>query len=198
MLMQKAQESAEQVGGASLVVSIVISLVANRALKHIFVFFVALQVIILFSLSSNYEPPASAKMFFDAILDIINLTAVKEIAAEQAEGQSDVLKAFAIGGMSIVGAPLLLLAILLYFCKNVRGKWIDKIRNYLYYKLLIQYFKVVFIALLLDNLFVVTQSSDRKAILKSTGTLTGVAAILLYFLAILTLRDRLYLEQNRP
>ena len=137
-------------------------------------------------------------MIFDTILDIINLTAVKEFIAEKGEERNEVLKIAAIGGMSLVGAPLLLLAILLYFCKNIKGKYINKIRNYLFYKLLIQYFKVAFIALLLDHLFTVTQSSDTEVILKSSGVLTGVAAILLLFLAILTYRDRLYLEQNRP
>jgi hypothetical protein len=47
-------------GGVSILMTITVSIVAQRALKHIWVFFAALQVIIMFSLNSNYLPPASA------------------------------------------------------------------------------------------------------------------------------------------
>ena len=72
--MEAMAGAAQSAGSASLLLSIVLSLVAQRALKFIFVFFVALQVAILFSRNTNYQPPASAKMFLDALLDIINLT----------------------------------------------------------------------------------------------------------------------------
>ena len=123
---------------------------------------------------------------------------MKELIAGEAEEQKDILQLVAIGGIGLFGAPLLLLAILLYVCKDIKGKFITTLRNYVYYKLQIQYFKVVFIALLFDHLMTVAQSSDMEAILTSSAVLTGVAAILLLILVILTLRGELYLEQNRP
>jgi hypothetical protein len=127
-------------------------------------------------------------MFFDTLLDIMNLTPVAEKVADEAQGHEDLLKTIAIVGSGLFGPLLLIAAVFLYLFKRTQNTKIRTIRNYLYYKVPIQYFKAVFITLLLDHLLQATRASAISSVLPSVGVLLALSAILLYFLAVLTLR----------
>jgi hypothetical protein len=49
-------------------VSLVIQIVAKKLIKHIWWFFAALQIMILFTIYAQFQVPASTLMFFDAVL----------------------------------------------------------------------------------------------------------------------------------
>jgi hypothetical protein len=104
----------------------------------------------------------------------------------------------ALSGIGLVGLPLLVLMVFLYFLKRTQSKIINKIRNYVYYKLIIQYFKVAFINLVLQNLLTVAQWTDDDAVLVSAGLLVAMTAVLLLFFSILAFSTETYLERSRP
>lgn len=192
--METAQTATQVTGSAGIVFTILVSILAQRALKHIWIFFAALQIIILFTLDSHYLPPASTTMFFTAMLDLINLKAVKDLFTETAESNPKATKATAITGIVIIGIPLLFAALVLKLVKCKQNSKITKFRNLLYYQGLIQYFKAVFITLLFDHLLIATSDDSQ---LSSKLVLLGITVVLLLFLRLLLVKSEGYLEQHR-
>jgi hypothetical protein len=97
-------------------------------------------------------PPASAQAFFKSVLDLIYLQALKDLYAGVAHDFPEEVKLAQLGGLGLLGLPLLVLTAALYFCRMRKVKPLEKIRSYVFYKLLIQFYKVAFLTTMLTNL----------------------------------------------
>lgn len=83
--MEQATMAAKSAGTGTLIISITISILAQRALKHIWIFYASLQIIILFTLKSSNIPPASTNIFFGQLLDIIYLQDLMDFVSDRTQ-----------------------------------------------------------------------------------------------------------------
>jgi hypothetical protein len=197
-IMGSVTSAAKAVFFAAPFITLVISFVAQRALKHIWMFFAALQVISFFTGESHYQPPASTQMFFQAVTDILELKVLKDLIFDAAAEYPRAALGVAIG-LGVAALLLLILAVYLYFYKCRANRWAAwrlKLRNLLFHNLWIQTFKAVFITELFKSVSSLKEGSEGVVI--PIVTLLVLSLVLLVFLFLMCCRHRSYLEENRP
>jgi hypothetical protein len=73
---QIATSSVQQVGITVIVISLVVQFVAKKVITFMWIYYCALQIIILFVQRGNMFVPSSVEVFINSISGIINLSSL--------------------------------------------------------------------------------------------------------------------------
>jgi hypothetical protein len=117
---------------------LIVTLFAHKAIKHIWHFFAALQLIFFFTLVSNFEEPASVNIFCQKTLDIINLKALFDLSTSVTSGTTNFGIIGKVGGIALIGCYMVFqAAFILLITQFKKTGWIMWLKNFLFYNFMI-------------------------------------------------------------
>ena len=75
-MLKVITESVQQVGTSVIVITLVVQIVAKKIITYVWLYYCALQIVILVVKRSNMVLPASVELAIDSISGIINLSSL--------------------------------------------------------------------------------------------------------------------------
>ena len=141
-------------GTGMIVLTLVIQIVAKKVITFMWVYYSALQIILIVNRKSNIQMPASVQTIVKEIDGIINLSSFdKQAAAEKLKLDSlfkegGILDSLGGVSLAIIGIVLLilLLVVLKFACRHPKVVAIvQKVKEFLFWNFLIRYFQASYL-----------------------------------------------------
>ena len=142
-------ESVKQVGVTVIIVTLIVQIIAKKVITSMWLYYAALQLILLIAQRSNFYPPSSVDIVTSSVSGIINLTSLdkKQIASFlhlDSLAKNAVIESLDGVALSAIGilAFVIFCGLAIYITKKIPKvhQFLLKVRDFIFWNFLIRYF----------------------------------------------------------